>query len=161
VGRSGKLSCQHWALFRGKRPSRCCSEGGQTRSPVQEGLGFSLGAAVRDCPYPTRAGLLLSQVPLGGFSLLFLPHSLVEPQLCPGDAGESSNPARTGHGSGHQHSCAPPGKRRLRSAAGLGPAHVIAVEGKDLLVGRAGQADHHQDLPAGQEHARFGIQVTP
>lgn len=33
--------------------------------------GFSLGADVRGSPYPRCAGFLPSQVPLGGFSLLF------------------------------------------------------------------------------------------
>lgn len=35
--------------------------------------GFSLGADVRGSPYPRCAGFLPSQVPLGGFSLLFPP----------------------------------------------------------------------------------------
>ena len=124
---------------------------------MQEGLGFSLGAGIRDSPSPRCAGFLPSQVPLGGFSLLFLPHSLVEPQLRPGDAGGSSDPNPTGHGSCHQHRCAPPGKGSLRPAAGLGPAHVIAMEGKDLPGGRAGQsrASLLRELPAGQEHARI------
>ena len=124
---------------------------------MQEGLGFSLGAGIRDCPSPRCAGFLPSQVPSGGFSLLFLPHSLVEPQLRPGDAGGSSDPSPTGHGSCHQHRCAPPGKGSLRPAAGLGPAHGIAMEGKDLPAGRAGQsrASLLRERPAGQEHARI------
>lgn len=114
-------------------------KGGETRSPTQVGLFFSW-ELVLGLPYPKCAGFLLSQVPLGGFSLLFLPCSLVEPQLCPGDAGGSSDPSPTGHGSCHQHRCAPPGKGSLRPAAGLGPSPVIALEGKDLQAVRAGQS---------------------
>lgn len=124
----------------------------QTRSPMQEGWrGFdSLGAGIKDFPYPRCAGFLHSPAALHGFNP-FLFSCSAKPQLFPGCPGGSPDPHPPGQISRPQQCCVPLGKGSLHLCPGLGPIDPIPLKGKQNRAGHDG-AFLHQGLLEGQNH---------